>query len=113
MGPGGSVAGPYGRAVFLIALRRRIRVDSALRAREQAMVTFAIAFWGFWVTVSRGGSGGWKPLFHELLSVARGGGWKASVPWDSRVQEVSESRVTRTECANYKHPRVCMRPYGK
>ena len=47
MGPGGSVAGPYGRAVFLIALRRRIRVDSALRAREQAMVTFSIAFWGF------------------------------------------------------------------
>ena len=52
MGPERSVA-DFMEWRFPNRPRRQIRVDSALRARVQAMVTFAIASWGFLVTVSR------------------------------------------------------------
>ena len=59
---------------FLIAPRRRTRVDSALRAREQAMVTCSIAFCGFCVTVSRAeasrGGAEWQRALGGIAALA-------------------------------------------
>ena len=82
---------------FLNRLCRRIHVDSALRAREQAMVTFSIAFWGFWVTVSRAGAeaGSLRSMVLSGTGSYRqsrgGGGWEASVPSGCRVQGILAS----------------------